>query len=151
MVASRETKNRAVRLLARREHSKSELITKLVSKGEQQEIAESVVAELAAIGAVDDERFAIGYTESRRKRGYGPQKIEFELRQRGVDETLIGSAIRANDRKWNDVLNKVIKRKYGDRPVESFKEWAKRANYLRSKGFPSELVHQTLGRYSVDD
>ncbi len=142
---------KAVRLLARREHGKAELTGKLVAKGADPEMAKSVVESLAMTGAVSDERFAASFAEGRKARGYGPQRIERDLRLAGIDEALIDSTIRPGDEQWRQVLKKTIRKKYGDRPADSFSEWAKRANFLRGKGFSSELVHQALGRYAGEE
>ncbi len=141
---------KAIRLLSRREHGKAELTGKLVAKGADPATAASVVESMAATGAVSDARFAASFTAGRKARGYGPQRIEHDLRLLGIDENLIRSTVQPDDGHWQHVLKKTINKKYGDRPVNSFTEWAKRAKFLRGKGFSSESVLQILGRYSGD-
>jgi regulatory protein len=74
----------AVRLLARREHSRAELVRKLAARGAPAELADEVLDSLAARRLQSDERYAESLVTSRIGRGQGPVRIRRELAERGV-------------------------------------------------------------------
>src|SRR3954463_4005031 len=87
-------KARAMRLLARREHSREELRRKLAPKVAQGENLEAVLDELAARGWLSDARFAEQSIRAGSRR-YGPIKLAHGLRAKGVDDEAITQAFRA--------------------------------------------------------
>jgi len=91
-------------LLARREHSRSELAAKLAARGVGSEIAEHVLAELSAGALQSDERFAEDYARARIERGYGPEQILAGLRERGIDETILLHHVDPRDPAWIERL-----------------------------------------------
>src|SRR5690606_33006319 len=76
---------RAIGLLSRREHSRTELTRKLCHKGLPVEEVESAVARLASDGWQDDTRFAEFLVRSRVSGGHGPIRIRAELATHGLD------------------------------------------------------------------
>ncbi len=137
----------AVNYLSRREYCQREMVDKLVSKGADFDIAENVVQQLSESGLICEHRFATEFIRARVRQGYGPVRIEFELTRRGVAEQLASECLYASNTNWNDQLARVVARKYRGSPVGSFNEWAKRANFLKSRGFTTEQINGTLGRY----
>lgn len=81
-------KDRALRLLSVRSRSRSELHRRLVRAGYEAEEVDHAVAELEAVGLVDDERFAREVAEHHRRRGMGRRAGVAALRQKGVDREL---------------------------------------------------------------
>ncbi len=150
MDSDTKVRNLAARFLARREYCRKELIEKLIAKGAQRPVAENCVDQLVQVDLVSDVRFAKSLIEVRIRKGYGPLRIADELRKRGVEADLISSCMDQSDAHWNNKLSELIMRKYGDSPIENFKQWAKRANFLRYRGFTSEQIQQTLGQYRGD-
>ena len=73
--SAKDIKNICLRLLARREHSKKELLQKLVSKGFNKILAANIINELVQEGWQDDLRYAENYARSRLLKGYGPARI----------------------------------------------------------------------------
>ena len=66
---------RAVGLLARREHSQHELRHKLTARDYSEEEIETALQRLLEKDLQSDERFAQVYTQARYQRGHGPYKI----------------------------------------------------------------------------
>jgi regulatory protein len=89
------TRECALRLLAHRERSVAGLSRRLVDRGFPQAVVETVVASLAAIGLVDDTRFAELWTRSRVAAGYGSRRILRELAESGIDPGLAEAALAA--------------------------------------------------------
>ena len=144
----KETQEQAARFLVRREYCRNELVQKLVSRGSSLEVAEQVVSDLKERNLVNDERFTENLIRIRRMRGYGPVRIEAELSRLGVASEVIANHLNQNDEQWHEQIVNVAERKYHNRPIDNFKEWAKRANFLRNRGFTSSQIHEAIGRYS---
>lgn len=65
------------------------------------------------------------------------------MRERGLDDDLIGPVIDLSPGDWLEIMSRVAARKFGPGPVTDRKELARRARFLEYRGFPPELV----GRY----
>jgi len=134
----------AVGLLTRREHSARELALKLHARGYTEAVIEPVLARLAAERLQSDERYAEIYLFQRSEKGYGPQRISAELRERGIDDSLISAAMRrAVDEEeidWFERAAAVYARKFGGLPIDDLKERAKRQRFLQYRGFSHEQI-----------
>lgn len=107
----RRAYNYAVSLLARREHSERELITKLNLKG-YKEGAEQAVNKLKANGYLDDERFARLYAkELKSLKRYGKKRIEQELYRKGIATDIIRDVLDEMEFSNEDLIA-LIERKY---------------------------------------
>ena len=83
-----ELRARALKYLARREHSRAELARKLAPRAESPEALGQLLDALAAKRQLSDERYA----EARARqlaRKYGAARIRHELRAQGVDEDIV--------------------------------------------------------------
>ena len=67
-------------LLSRREHSFKELINKLKDRVDSEEKLFEELTKLKEENLQSDERFAESYTRSRSVKGFGPEKISYELK-----------------------------------------------------------------------
>lgn len=92
----------ALRYLARREHSCLELTRKLEQQGVSGQIAGEVVETLAESNLVSDERFAEAVARHRVSSHYGPLRIRAELRQKGVNDQSIASALAPFNDGWHE-------------------------------------------------
>lgn len=78
-------REKAVELLARREHSSAELQRKLLQRDFSADMIQTVLSGLIQRGYLDDERFARIYAESRlRRKSIGAAKLAQELTRKGV-------------------------------------------------------------------
>ena len=80
--------NKSLDLLSRREHSIKEIKEKLSARFEHKEIIESVIEKLSDNNLVNNTRFAEAYVSARKRKGFGPKKIAFELTSKGIDESV---------------------------------------------------------------
>lgn len=79
----------AVGALHRRERTTAELREWLAARDVREELVEAVIGELAAIGELDDERFAHAFAADKRElSGWGPERIEATLLDRGLTRAL---------------------------------------------------------------
>jgi regulatory protein len=141
-----------MRLLARREHSRTELRGKLIGRGFENDLVEELLQELEDQDLLSDERFAISLIVSRVETGYGPNRIDLELRNRGVSEELIREALAKAEVDWEERVTDQVARKFGSNPAQTFPEWARRARYLERRGFGQDAIRLAIGNFerSVD-
>lgn len=143
----------AVGLLARREHSARELVSKLHSRGFAPEVVDPVLARLAAERLQSDERFAEVYLRQRSEKGYGPERIRAELRERGIDDPLISTRFRQAEDEgeidWFERAEAAYAKKYGKRPIEDLQERAKRQRFMQYRGFTHEQIAAAIESHNT--
>jgi len=137
---AKEIREICMRLLTRREHSQRELQEKLVIKGFDRSAVQIVVDALAEEDWQSDERFAESFARYRIRKGFGPIKIAYELRQRGVVGFDLEPVVLDLANGWFDLLEQVYHNKYADDGELSQKEWIKRSRFLQQRGFSGELI-----------
>jgi regulatory protein len=83
-----------LRLLTVRARTRAELQSALAARGVPEPASTKVLDRLADVGLVDDRAFADGYVLSRqRDRGLAVREISRQLRDKGVDEAVITTAV----------------------------------------------------------
>ena len=138
-------RRRAIRLLARREHTRAELLDKLAPHGAPAEI-ESVLNELASRGFQSDARFAESYLRSQAAR-LGAARLRQALRTRGVEAALIDSQMeKAALPDELEATRAVWSRKFAAPPADA-REWARQARFLQGRGFSAETIRKLLNEY----
>ena len=137
-------RKKAMDLLMRREHAVAELQKKLNSRDYDPEIVAEVVAQLAGEGLVSDARFTEAFVRYRANKGLGPQRIQSELRERGVSEKMQADYLDAGDAQWLERAVQVRCKRFGDAPPVDFKERARQARFLQYRGFTSEQIREVL-------
>lgn len=135
----------AVRLLARREHSRMELAQKLGARGVPAALLDEVLESLAARRLQSDERYAESLVTSRTGRGQGPVRIRRELAQRGVAAPLIDAALEAAAADWFELARQARRRRFGDDPPDGWNERVRQSRFLEYRGFSSEQIRFALG------
>ena len=86
----------ALRLLTRRDYTAKELRTKLLDRDLSETEVDSVLADLADEGAVNDRRVAESFVRvASTLKGRGRLRISRELEQRGIDRDIIRDALAA--------------------------------------------------------
>jgi regulatory protein len=132
-------KARALRLLARREHSRQELARKLAPHAASSEDLQILLSDLEARRQLSDQRYA----EERSHwlaRKYGAAKIRHELRAKGIAEEIVeGISTEGELERARSILN----RKYHDH-ASTRKERAKRARFLQSRGFSMGVITRLI-------
>lgn len=132
----------AIRLLARREHSRHELISKLQQRQITDEVdLPALMDQLEQGNYLSDQRFAEMFVRSRIQRGQGPQKIQYELSQRGVTATLIAETMQALEVDWFILAQQQRQKRFGLPLPDNYKEQARQARFLAGRGFFSNTIH----------
>jgi regulatory protein len=138
-------RKKAMDLLSRREHSILELRTKLLGRDFPSADIDAALARLVEEGLLSDERFTEAYIASCVRKGHGPTRIRLELERRGVAESLIADYLERTDIDWNQLAGAVRHKKFGEKPVSDYREWARQAKFLQYRGFTNEQIRKVLG------
>lgn len=145
----KEIKHSCLQLLARREHSRKELLLKLQAKGFSRQNSEQVVAECVENGWQDDLRYAESYARQRLEKGYGSVRITYELFHKGVTDFDLQALVKDEYGSCFSILEKLYRKKYNDETVISRKEWAKRTRFLLQRGFSAGLISQLFDHLKI--
>jgi len=134
-----ELRARALRLLARREHSRAEIESKLSPHAGSSAAVDVLISELKTKNQLSEERFAEGRA-LQLSRKYGAARIRQDLKSKGVSEELID---RVSSEGELERARAILERKYRE-PAATREEKAKRMRFLQSRGFSSEVIFSLL-------
>lgn len=138
-------RNKALDLLARREHSRFELRNKLLLRfRDEEQLINRVVEDLESENLLSDQRFTEMFIRGRVAKGNGPIRIALELRQKGVDASMVELALAELDVEWCEALKALSLQKYGAAPAVDDKERAKRIRFFQNKGYTADLIHEVV-------
>ena len=141
---------RAIGLLASREHSRLQLFRKLTDKGFAGEQVDAVLSQLAQQNLQSDERFTESFIHSRIIRGQGPVRIHAELRERGCSDELIAAYLDFSDPSWRRQVEEVRRKRFGRELPEDYQTRAKQARFLQYRGFTPEQIRCALNQSEFD-
>lgn len=129
---------RAMRFLARREHSRAELRRKLASRAAEGDDVEALLDDLATRGWLSDARYAEQSIRAHARR-FGPLKIAQQLRSRGIDDETIAAGFRAAGKDGASSLERVWRSRFGALPADE-REKAKQVRFLQGRGFALDEI-----------
>jgi len=147
--ATKEIQEVCLHLLARREHSRQELLNKLALRGLDRDDAQSVIDELAKQGWQDDLRYAESYARFRIRKGYGPIRVSYELKQNGIAAFDLDGIVREEAGSWMALLEQVYNKKYTHVAVMDRNEWAKRSRFLLHRGFSGAMISALFDQLNI--
>ncbi|MFM7273559.1 MAG: regulatory protein RecX [Gammaproteobacteria bacterium] len=134
----------ALDLLARREHSRSELQQKLRQRFGTSPLIDEELDRLESESLLDDARFAEAFVRMHRNRGHGPLRILHELAPRGVATDLAEACVEPRSPEWIALARQWRERRFGESPPDSAAERQRQARHLQSRGFSMEQVNRAF-------
>jgi len=134
--------DKALGLLARREHSRKELGTKLRQSGYEGDEAAEALDRLGEQHYQDDDRFAESLVRSRIAQGYGPVRLRVELKSHGLADARIRELLDEAEVNWNVSAASQLRRRYGSAGATDPAERARRAQFLLRRGFAAATVRR---------
>lgn len=134
---------RALRLLARREHTRQELARKLAPLDEAAGELDALLDDLTARGWLSDARVVEQVLHARTGR-YGPARIRRELMEKGVPEDLIDGAATRLKAGELDAARDVWRRKFKSLPADR-NETARQVRFLQARGFSLGVALRVVG------
>jgi len=135
-------RERALRLLARREHSRAELRRKLVAHLTPEDDLEALLGDLLQRKLLSDERYAESRVHSL-SRKFGAARIAHELRAKGLDKELADQASGAARATEVERAREVWRRKFRLAP-RTREERARQMRFLQSRGFSFDAIRAVV-------
>jgi regulatory protein len=141
-----ELRARALRLLARREHSRAELGRKLAPRAASPEALQSLLDSLEQKQQLSNARFA---SERARvlSRKFGAARIRLDLKSKGVGEEIIDSVALDGEA---ERAAAILARKYRS-SATTREERARRMRFLQSRGFSHDTIRRLLSSDADDE
>lgn len=145
-----DLRQRALRLLARRDHARQELSRKLAPHAESAQQLAALLDDLAAGSLLSDQRYAATRVTSRGAR-VGDARLAYELRGKGVAEEVVSAAL-ADVEDELTRARRVWQRKFAGRAPATgdAAERARQARFLASRGFSPDTIRRVL-RGNLDE
>jgi regulatory protein len=148
MPVSLSLKGRALKYLAAREHSRSELLRKLAPYAEDANDIEQVLDELALKGFLNEERFVASVVH-RRAAGHGLARIRQELSLKGITADQMRETLDALQPTELARAQAIWTRRFGT-PATDPREHGRQMRFLMARGFSGEVVRQVLKGEGAD-
>ena len=145
-------KGRALRLLAGREHSRSELEKKLLAHEETPGQLAQVLDDLQAKDFISETR-VVQSVINRRASRFGAARIRHELLGKGVDREQIDEALRGLNASELERARELWLKKFSLKGEDGPSDAATRARQMRfllARGFSGAVVSQVLRRIRED-
>jgi regulatory protein len=146
--SAQELRARALRLLARREHSRAELKRKLGPHAGSAEALDLLLDALEEKKQLSDARYA-GERAHVLTRRFGSARIRQDLRARGVDEATASLAAAAAAETDLERARAIYQRRYRE-PAASREERAKRMRFLQGRGFSGDIIRRLVSGDAED-
>lgn len=145
-------RQRALEYLGKREYSYKELGQKLKPYIDENDDVDSVTAildDFKTRGWLSDVRFTEQMVHARRAK-FGSSKIIHELREKGIESTLIDGAVEQLKETELASAKEIWQKKYKNAPANR-DEWAKHARFLKSRGFGFDVIKKVLNQQITDE
>ena len=138
---------RALRLLARREHSRAELRRKLAPRVEEGFDLDALLDDFTKRGWLSEERFVEQTVRAKSPR-FGPLKIAQHLREKGIGEEGVAGGLAQSRAGEAQALEAVWRSRFGRMP-EGPAEKARQIRFLQGRGFALDSIFALLRRMSA--
>lgn len=150
-----KAKVKALDYLAHKPRTEAEVRRKLQRKDYAPTVVNDVIDQLMERGYLDDESYAFEYVQRRfSHKGYGPVRLQAELKKRGIDRTLAENAIeslfQSEDQlaaarqkaqaRWPRIAREDDPRKRRD----------KLYRYLKRRGFTYDVIRQVIDEMDME-
>ena len=135
--------NKALDLISRREHSQKEIKKKLLMRYDNDDLIDSVIDKLISNNLINNHRFAELYVLNRKRKGFGPRKIFYELIDKGINDS-ISDEIISQEEDWEVVAKKTFAKKFKDGPSSDIKIKNKQKVFLQNRGFSFKEIESVF-------
>ena len=135
-------KVRAMRFLARREHTRVELKRKLEARAQEGEDVERLLDELTQRGWLSDARYAEQAIRAKARR-FGPIKLAHYLKSRGVGEEAIAAGLGRAGVDGASCLEAVWRSRFRGAPADE-REKLRQVRFLQGRGFAVDEIFRFM-------
>lgn len=148
-VVEKSLRARALDALARREHTRLELLRKLSAHSEDLEQINQLLDDLQTRGWLSDARYAEQRVHARQSR-YGSRKIGYELREQGVSESLIAETLSNLKATEVERARSIWQKKFAA-PATTPKERNQQMRFLQSRGFDMDVIYRVVNHVADEE
>jgi regulatory protein len=141
---SRAARVAALDALARRDHASADLRRKLLDKGYDSAVVDTLIERLCAERLLDDRRYLENFVASHAARGQGPLRVLAELRKIGLQGAEAEAAL-AGYPDWILQLKRAREKKFGTSLPNNYADRQRQARFLGYRGFTSAQIRMALG------
>jgi regulatory protein len=141
-LASVFLRDRAIRLLARREYARSELEQRLVARGGERSEVRAVLDALAADGLLSDARYAHAVV-AQKTGSHSRRSIVEELKAKGIAREDIDAAVAETELDDEAALRALWQRRFGQVPADE-RAKARQVRFLQTRGFALSAILKLL-------
>lgn len=137
----------ALLLLKFRQRSEKELIDRFEKKGYSSDVIKNTLHFCKKNKLVDDTAFATAWVESRISKAVGLKRIKAELKEKGIEQKTIDSAVNSikEDCREKDIILKLFREELASNAGIDPERLKKRLYaYFVRRGFSPELVYEVL-------
>ncbi len=146
-----EALKKIFRYLSFRQRSKKEVFEYLQKKGYGKNLISEVIEYLESSQLVDDHKFAEEWIFNRSKKGNGSYKLRHELRNKGIDNTIIENTLISclSEEQEYQVAKSLIEKKLMKRDLKEDKTrfWNRVTLYLKGRGYSYALVEKLIKEF----
>jgi regulatory protein len=135
-------RERALNLLARREHSRAELARKLAPHVVDEDL-DALLDDLEREKLLSNVRYAEMLAHARAGR-HGSLRLKADLRDKGVPAEVMESTLAEAREHDLQTARAIWRKKFGEPPRDAA-ERARQMRFLAGRGFPAEVVRQVVG------
>lgn len=150
-------KAKALHYLSYRARSEEEVRRKLQRSGFDETVCGQVLIRLRELGYINDADYALTYARGRFEYGnYGPNRIRYDLKKRGVNDQNIEEALAAVFRDEDGLVNKVREQAakrwvHLAREGDLYKRRRKLFDFLFRRGFPYDVIREAVEEIAGSD
>jgi len=109
---------------------------------------------LCSLNYLNDETFARNWAHSRAEaRGYGPNRIEQELRTKGIDQALIRQVVRETFDQVDESARArlLLERRFKSKQFDDPRMLRRAAGFLQRRGYSRKVIFDLLKHPLEDD
>jgi len=148
-----EALKRALKFLGYRARSEEQVRIKLTQLGFPQPTVEATLERLRSLNLLNDETFARDWAMTRAtNHGYGLQRIERELRQKGISESLIGPILQETfaGQGEQDRAKALVQKRFAGKDLKDNQVLRRAIAFLQRRGYRDSDIVELLGQ-PLDD
>ncbi len=148
-----EALKRALKFLGYRARTEEQVRMKLTQLGFSQTTVDATRERLRSLNLLNDETFARDWAMTRATdHGYGLQRIERELRQKGISESLIGPILQETfaEQGERERAKALVQKRFAGKDLKDNKVLRRVVTFLQRRGYRNSDIVELLGQ-PLDD
>lgn len=138
---------RAYKFLSYCPRSEAEVRNKLSQLGFPQKSIEATLEKLRSLNLLNDEAFARDWARGRAEgRGYGPLRIEKELRQKGIEKSVIREVVRETfgQGEGKETAKALLEKRFRGMDLGDRKILCRAVAFLQRRGYRNSVIAEIV-------